>query len=113
MRVYEFILVEAIGRGKPISLRWLNNEKNTEKARMRSHEKRAKLLPIMYAQENQHDLRLKQIELEKEELELKRLQAEYDQLIIEPMIKSSEAIKRLSRSAMRKRKKINSNITNR
>jgi len=48
MRVYEFILSEAIGRGKPIPLRWLHDRKKFERARLRSQTKRAKLLPIMY-----------------------------------------------------------------
>jgi len=105
MRVYEFIRDEALKRGEPISLRWLHDQKLADRARMLSYKKRVKLLPIIYGQEDHHERRLKQIELEKEELELKRLQAEYDQTVMEPMIKSSEAIKRLSRDAMRRRKK--------
>lgn len=105
MRAYEFILDETINRKQPITLKWLHKLKIRQNKLQTEKRRKATFLAVMYGQEDQHELRLKQIELEKEELELKRLQSEYDQLIIEPMIKSSEAIIRLSRSAMRQRKK--------
>ena len=57
----------------------------------------------MYAHKSEHERELQQIELSKERLELKRLQAEYEKLQMEQGEENYETIKRLSRSAMKRR----------
>lgn len=105
MRLFEIELTEAIKRKKPISLRWLNARKMEELKRQRSFDERSKLMQIMYAHEDPRDAELKRIEIEKERLELKRLQAEYQALLDEPHEKAMKAIERMSRSEMTRRKK--------
>ena len=106
MRVYEFILEEALKRGAPISLSWMHGQNLRQKMLQAETVRKAPLIAAMYAHESEHELEMKRIELSKERLELKRLQAEYEKLKMEQGEESYEAIKRLSRSAM-KRKNLN------
>lgn len=103
MRVYEFILTEAIKRGEKIPLSWLHSQKIRQRKIQAEKKRKAPLIAAMYARESEHERELQQIELSKERLELKRLQAEYEKLQMEQGEENYEAIKRLSRSAMKRR----------
>ena len=101
MRVYEFIMEEALKRGAPIALSWIHSQKQRQKMLQAEKVRKAPLIARMYAHKSEHELEMKRIDLAMERLELKRLQAEFEKMQMEQGEESYEAIKRLSRSAMK------------
>lgn len=98
MRLCEIEGLRTYRTKKTIPLRLIHKWK-CRKQKLHDYEaNRAPLLAAMYGQGDAHENALKTIELKKEMLELETLRAEQG-------TETFKAIKRMSRSAMRKRKK--------
>jgi hypothetical protein len=98
MRLCEIERPKIYRTKKTIPLKTIHKWKCRKRKYLDWEAKRAPLLAAMYGQGDANENALKAIELEKEMLELEALRAEQG-------TETYQAIKRLSRSAMRKRKK--------
>lgn len=98
MRLCEIEGLKTYRTKKTIPLRLIHKWKYRKQKFHDFEAKRAPFLSIMYGQGDAHENALKAIELKKEMLELEALRAEQG-------TETFQAIKRMSRSAMRKRKK--------
>lgn len=97
MRLCEIERPKTYRTKKTIPLRTIHKWKCHKKRLFDFEAKRAPLIAAMYGQGDAHENSLKAIELKKEMLELEALRAEQG-------TETYQAIKRMSRSAMRKRK---------
>ena len=114
MRAHEFLLSEQYtpDRNPSITLRMLNQQKLRWKKIQAEKEKRRAFLPTMYSKDDYHEKTLQQIErdkelieLEKEKVALAKERVELIRLQKAAGIKTDEALHRMSRSAMKERRK--------
>jgi len=111
MRFYEFETKKVRHPHRPnlITLRYLNKEKHRHANALAAEEMRKPLLAAMYGQpvddEALHQAKMKAIELEREKVELAKDKAELENIRAEQGEETFQQIKKLSRSAMRQRKK--------
>ncbi len=94
MRAWEF-LNESDGREPPITLRNLNYQKQDQRWRDASHQRRIERTRSMYAN---HAWQREQLELERMRLELEQLKAETEAIKAETRAANDDAISELARS---------------
>lgn len=109
MRAFEFVMKEDWSRKPKLPLKQLKKDLEAEEARQASIDKRLEFLPIMYAREDPIERKMREIELRKQWLELRQLEAEIAQTEAETENERAElegdgmeAVRRLSRSEMRR-----------
>ncbi|MBL4801042.1 MAG: hypothetical protein JKY45_04055 [Emcibacter sp.] len=105
MRLVEIEKYRHRSRKPLITLRQLNQEKLRLKNLCAAAERRKPLLSSMYGRDNSHEAQMQAVELEKEQVELAKEKAELTNIRAEQGTGTFQQIKKLSRSAMRARKK--------
>ena len=111
MRLYEFETkkIRHSARSNLIMLRYFNQQKRTIAQQVIADEMLKPLLAAMYGHladdSMDHEVEMRVVELEQEKIELAKKMAELENIRAEPGEEAYQQIRKLSRSAMRQRKK--------
>ena len=105
MRLIEIEVPKHYNRRPVVSLKTINQWKQRHASLLKSEAKRAPMIAAMYGHPIDYDGAMQAIELEKEKVGLAKEKAKLRNELAKQGEDSFKAIERLSRSAMRRRKK--------